>query len=83
MSELQESEGESMEISSTSTSSAVKDPPLPVGQAPAIAIGMKRSASDGIMEPKRQRAQAQVADPYWALEKQHVDSIINFLIRLG
>lgn len=58
---------------------------------------MKRSASDGTVGPgngvgmaggggpelKRQRSQAQVADPTWPLDKQHADSIINFLIRLA
>ena len=44
-------------------------------------VGMKRTASDGSAEPKRQRAQTQVADPNWVLEKQHADAVINFLIR--
>ena len=55
---------------------------------------MKRSASDGTVAPpsipsssamdtKRQRTQAQVADPNWTLDKQHADAIINFLIRLA
>ena len=57
-------------------------------------LGMKRSASDGTVAPpaipassamdtKRQRTQAQVADPNWTLDKQHADAIINFLIRLA
>ena len=49
-----------------------------------VSLSMKRTPSDSTTaagELKRQRAQAQVADPHWALEKQHVDSIINFLIR--
>ena len=52
--------------------------------AQVTGLGMKRTPSDSTMaagELKRQRAQAQVADPLWALEKQHTDSIINFLIR--
>ena len=53
-----------------------KDPPPP-------SLGMKRSASDGTAESKRQRTQTQVADPHWALEKQHADAVINFLIRLA
>ena len=57
---------------------------------------MKRSASDGTVSSasvtasngslegiKRQRSQQQVADPTWPLDKQHADSIINFLIRLA
>lgn len=51
---------------------------------------MKRSASDGTVSGngsmealKRQRSQPQVADPTWPLDKQHADSIINFLIRLA
>lgn len=54
---------------------------------------MKRSASDGTVGGgangggpegiKRQRSQPQVADPTWPLDKQHADSIINFLIRLA
>ena len=56
---------------------------------------MKRSASDSTVASsvsgngstegglKRQRSQPQVADPTWPLDKQHADSIINFLIRLA
>ncbi len=76
----QDTEVEPMEQGVASTSSVQKDTPL----LPGAAIGMKRSGSDGSTEAKqRQRVQAQVADPHWALEKQHVDSIINFLIRCG
>ncbi len=64
-----------------STSAANKDAPPRAGPAQGSGIGMKRSASDGTLEPKHLRAQAQVADPHWALDKQHVDSILNFLIR--
>lgn len=58
-------------------------------------LGMKRSASDSTVASsvsgngstegglKRQRSQPQVADPTWPLDKQHADSIINFLIRLA
>lgn len=70
-----------MDVGMASTSSTHKDPPLPIASG-SVAVGMKRSSSDGTMDSKqRQRVQAQVADPHWALEKQHVDSIINFLIR--
>ena len=58
-----------------------------------LQLGLKRSGSDGTVgsgngggggaELKRQRSQAQVADPTWPLDKQHADSIINFLIRLA
>ena len=68
-----------MEVGGASTSAANKDAPLPAGSAQGSGIGMKRSASDGTMEPKRLRAQAQVADPHWALDKQHVDSILTSL----
>jgi hypothetical protein len=68
-----------MDQGAASTSSTHKDTPLPDASTP---ISMKRTGSDGTMDSKhRQRVQAQVADPHWALEKQHVDSIINFLIR--
>jgi len=89
--EMQESEGEPMEqgVGGTSSNSAQKDIPSSssVGSMPGQgggALGLKRIPSDstvGAGELKRQRVQAQVADPHWALEKQHVDSIINFLIR--
>ena len=87
MSEQNESEGEPMDQGAPSTSSAPKDTPLPpgVGMAGgAVGVGMKRTSSDGTADGKQrqqQRVQAQVADPHWVLEKQHVDSIINFLIR--
>ena len=79
MSDVQDTDGEPMDQGGVaSTSSAQKDMPTPgVG----LGIGMKRSGSDGSTDKQRQRVQAQVADPHWALEKSHVDSIINFLIR--
>ena len=55
----------------------------PSQREPGISLGMKRSASDGTAESKRQRTQTQVADPNWALEKQHTDAVLNFLIRLA
>ncbi len=59
-----------------------KDPDPPTPKAPSL--GMKRSASDGTAAAdKRQRSQTQVADPNWALDKQHADAVINFLIRLA
>ena len=86
---MQEAEGEPMDQGATapSTSSTVasgssssKDTPLTAGGV--VGLGMKRTGSDGTTDSKqRQRVQAQVSDPHWALEKQHVDSIINFLIR--
>ena len=83
VSDQNESEGEPMDQGAPSTSSAPKDMPLPAGGMPMGGLGMKRTASDGTGDGKRQqqRAQQQVADPHWVLEKQHVDSIINFLIR--
>ena len=57
-----------------------KDPVAPPAMT-SSSLGMKRTASDGTGEPKRQRAQTQVADPHWVLEKQHADAVINFLIR--
>ena len=60
---------------------------LPVAAATTVVVapslGMKRSASDGSTDPKRQRTQTQVADPNWTLDKQHADAVINFLIRLA
>ncbi len=60
-----------------------KDPDPPTPGPPSI--GMKRSASDGTAsgDGKRQRGPTQVADPNWALDKQHADAVINFLIRLA
>lgn len=60
--------------------SAHKDPIAPPTMT-SSSLSMKRTASDGTAEPKRQRAQTQVADPNWVLEKQHADAVINFLIR--
>ena len=68
--ELQDSDSESMEHE-------------PVHKEPLTTLAMKRSASDGTAESKRQRTQTQVADPNWALEKQHTDAVLNFLIRLA
>ncbi|XP_019851030.1 PREDICTED: transformation/transcription domain-associated protein [Amphimedon queenslandica] len=80
--EAQEMDGEPMEIMKDTASTAVTS-----------GLGLKRSGSDGTAgsgngggggaELKRQRSQAQVADPTWPLDKQHADSIINFLIRLA
>ena len=42
----------------------------PSQREPGISLGMKRSASDGTAESKRQRTQTQVADPNWALETE-------------
>ena len=61
--------------------SAHKDLVPPVAAMTSSSLGLKRTASDGSAEPKRQRAQTQVADPTWALEKPHADAVINFLIR--
>ena len=89
--EMQESEGEPMDQGGSGTGSSSAQKELPgsssAGSMPGQgggALGLKRIPSDGAVgagELKRQRVQAQVADPHWALEKQHVDSIINFLIR--
>ena len=68
--ELQDSDSESMEHE-------------PIHKEPLTTLAMKRSASDGTAESKRQRTQTQVADPNWALEKQHTDAVLNFLIRLA
>ena len=82
VSEVNDADGEPMDLGVASSSSSHKDLPLPGGTVPGgIGLGIQRTASDGATEPKRQRVQAQVADPLWELEKQHVDSIINFLIR--
>jgi hypothetical protein len=64
----------------TDRSSAHKDPVAPPAMT-SSSLSMKRTASDGTGEPKRQRTQTQVADPNWVLEKQHADAVINFLIR--
>ena len=74
--ESQDSDGEPMDHDSGPSH---KDPPSTPSSISSL--GMKRSASDGSTEPKRQRTQAQVADPNWILEKQHADAIINFLVR--
>ena len=77
--ESNDSDGEPMEQDG---GSAHKDLVSPAAAAmTSSGLGMKRTASDGSTEPKRQRAQTQVADPTWALEKQHADAVINFLIR--
>ncbi len=84
---MQESESEPMEGVATSSSAQKDLPPSSSSSSVAsqgVSLGLKRTPSDGTVaagELKRQRTQAQVADPHWALEKQHVDSIINFLIR--
>ena len=75
--ESNDSDGEPMDQDG---SSAHKDLVPPAAMTSA-SLGLKRTASDGSAEPKRQRAQTQVADPSWALEKQHADAVINFLIR--
>ena len=62
-------------------SSAHKDLVPPSAMTSSSSLGLKRTASDGSGEPKRRGAQTQVADPTWALEKQHADAVINFLIR--
>ena len=47
-------------------------------------LTLKRSASDGTTEAKRGlRAQQPVSDPYWVLDRQHSDAVINFLIRIA
>lgn len=69
--ELQDSDSESMEQEPAHY------------KEPLTSLAMKRSASDGTAESKRQRTQTQVADPNWALEKQHTDAVLNFLIRLA
>ena len=47
-------------------------------------LSLKRSASDGSAESKRGlRSQQTVSDPHWALERQHSDAVINFLIRIA
>ena len=61
-------------------SSTHKDPVAPPTMT-SSGLSMKRTASDGTTEPKRQRTQTQVADPNWVLEKQHADAVVNFLIR--
>ena len=47
-------------------------------------LSLKRSASDGSAESKRgSRSQQTVSDPHWALDRQHSDAVINFLIRIA
>ena len=46
-------------------------------------LSLKRSASDGSAESKRGRSQQTVSDPHWALDRQHSDAVINFLIRIA
>lgn len=47
-------------------------------------LSLKRSASDGSTESKRgSRSQQTVSDPHWALDRQHSDAVINFLIRIA
>ena len=70
----QESDAEPMDIDG-----APKDVTTPT--APPAGLGLKRTSSDGVGDGKRARPQTTVADPQWSLEKQHADSIINFLIR--
>ena len=67
----------------------------PMDQEPAVkehapllssssALSLKRSASDGSAESKRgSRSQQTVSDPHWALDRQHSDAVINFLIRIA
>ena len=75
--ESNDSDGEPMDQDGGSVHKDIIAPPPMTSSS----LGLKRTASDGTGEPKRQRAQTQVADPNWVLEKQHADAVINFLIR--
>ena len=87
--ELQENDGEAIEQGSIASSSSSQRDLSSSSSSTSMAsqgvgLTIKRMPSDSggaAGESKRQKVQAQVADPLWPLEKQYVDSIINFLIR--